>query len=154
MSLLPIFKNDHDAHLVILLLTTVNTLLIVIIFFLLLPQTKSLLPKVIPISAQTPTVDFNLVSPLANSTVSGTVALVTTLTNGPKITSAQLLVDDQKVQAVTSQRTEKLTLFWNTTKHPDGTHNLEIKVGQDNRRTSILTTTLNIKNNVSRSVSK
>ena len=156
MKLPHFVTDDHTAHFVILLLTVANSLLIILIFVLFVPATqKNLrLPKITPVSAQTPLVGFNLVSPQPNATIFGTVPLVTTLTNGPKITSAQLFVDNQKVQAVTSQKTQKLTLFWDTTKQADGNHTITIKVGQDNDRSSTYTTTLTVQNNVSRSVNK
>ncbi len=154
MKLPHLLKDEHSAHFILFLLAAVNLLLIVLLFFILYPQTKALLPKIIPISSQIPTVNFNLVYPQPNSTVSGTVPLITTLANGPKITSAQLTVDGQKVQAITSQKTEKLTIFWDTTQVADGSHAIIIKVGQDNNRTSTLTTALNVQNNVERSVSQ
>ena len=150
MKLPYLFTDEHSAHFVILLLTAINSLLIVLLFLILAPQATKLFPKIIPVSNKTPIVSFNLVSPIANSTVSATVPLVTTLTNGPKITSAQLVIDKQTIQSVTSEKTGRLTLFWDTTKHSDGPHNVEITVGQDNNRTSMLATTLNIQNKIAR----
>ena len=154
MKLPHFVTDDHTAHFVILLLTVTNSLLIILIFIILVPQAQKALhlPKIVPVSAQTPIVRFNLVSPQANSTVSGNVPLVTTLSNGPKIVSAQLYVDGQRIQAVTSQKTQKLTLFWDTTKHNDGTHNLEIRVTDDQNMLSSVSTSINIQNNVSRNV--
>ncbi len=150
MKLPHLFTNEKEAHFVLALLCVANSLLIIILFFFIFPSSKTLLPKIVPVSAQTPIVDFNLISPRANSTVSGSVPLVTTLTNGPKIVSADLKVDGQKVQALTSQKTEKLTIFWDSTKHQDGAHTLDIKVGQDNLGSSYISTKLNVQNNVSR----
>lgn len=150
MKLPHLFTSEKEAHFVLVLLCCVNTLLIIVLFFFVFPSSKNLLPKIIPVSADTPIVDFNLISPRANSTASGSVPLVTTLTNGPKITSAELKVDGQKVQALTSQQTDKLTIFWDSTKHKDGVYTLDIKVGLDNKSSSYLSTKLNVQNNVSR----
>ena len=156
MKLPRLVSDEHTAHFVILLLTITNTFLIVALFFFLAPDVQKTLrlPKIIPLSAQTPIVDFNLISPQPNSTVAGTVPMITTLTNGPKITAAQLYVDGQRVQAVTSQKTNQLTLFWNTTKHTDGLHNVEIKVTDDQNTLSSLSTTLIVQNNAQRNVNK
>lgn len=154
MKLPHLFKNEHEAHFVIFLLTTLNSLLIFVVFFLLVPQLSAPLPKILPVSAQTPTVTFNLITPQSKSTVSGTVPLVTSLTNGPKIISTALLVDKIKVQTLTSRETDRLTIFWDSTKHTDGIHKIEIQVGQNNDRSSTLTTELTIANNVTRNVSQ
>lgn len=152
MTLANLAKDENNAHLLLLILSVVNLLLVLVIFLLVVPQSRQFLPKIIPISAQTPIIRFSLVSPAGNSTVSGNVPLVTTLTNGPRIISAQLLVDGQKAQAVTSQKTDKLTLYWDTAKHADSSHQITIEVRQDNGGNSTLTTTLNVQNNVSRNV--
>lgn len=152
MKLPHLITDEKSAHLLLLLLSTVNLLLIVIFFFLLVPGARKLLPQIVPISAKTPVVTFSLISPQPQSTVSGTVPLVTTLSNGPKIVRGEFYVDGQKVQAVTSQKTEKLTLFWDTTKHGDGNHNLQIKVVDDKQMSSSLSTSLNVQNNVKRTI--
>ena len=152
MNLPHILKDEHDAHFVILLLTVVNSLLIILVFFLLIPSSKRL-QTIFPISAQTPIVDFNIVSPKPNSTVAGTIPLVTTLTNGPKIVVAQLFVDSQKVQEVTSQETDKLTLYWDTTKFSDGKHRVEIRVQHAKEGDSQVTTNLIVQNIATRSIS-
>ncbi|MDP3998618.1 MAG: Ig-like domain-containing protein [bacterium] len=154
---LPHFVTDDDtAHFLLLLLGTVNLLLIVVIFLLLPPETKKflLLPKVTPISAKTPIVRISLISPVENSTVSGTVPLVTTLSNGPKIIKAELFVDEGKIQSVSSQKTEKLSFFWDTTKNTDGRHVVKITVTDDQNMLSSLVTSFTVKNNVSREVKK
>ena len=151
---LPHYINDeHSEHLLILALCAVNLFLLVILFFSLFP-TSRLLPKITPISTQTPIVDFNIISPRPNSTVSGKVPLVTTLTNGPKILKAELTVDGQKIQTQTTQKTSRLTIFWDSTKVSDGAHSIEIKVVQDNRKSSMVTTSLIVQNNVSRNISQ
>jgi hypothetical protein len=152
MKLPHLLTDEHSSHLILLLLATANLLLIVILFFFVLPATRQILPKIIPVSNQTPLVRFSLVSPAAESTVSGTAPLVTTMANGPKIVQAQLVIDGQKVQAVTSQKTNRLTLFWDTTKHVDGKHSVVISVADDQNKISNLSTSLNVRNDVSRTI--
>lgn len=154
MKLPKLIADEKNAHLLLLLLATVNLLLIVILFFLLIPGARLILPEIVPVSTKTPVVRFSLISPPDGSTVSGTVPLVMTLSNGPKITSAQLFVDGQKVQTVASLKTEKITLFWDTIKYADGHHNLHISVIDNLNMLSSLSTTFNIQNNVARSMEK
>lgn len=154
MNLSKLIADEKNAHLLLLLLATINLLLIVILFFLLIPSAKQILPKISPISDKTPIVRLNLISPQGGSTVSDTVPLVTTLSNGPKIVKAELYVDGQKVQTVTSLKTEKITLFWNTTKHPDGYHDVLISVIDNQEMLSSLSTSFNVRNNVSRNVQR
>jgi len=153
MTKLPhLLTDEHSSHFILLLLGTINLLLIVILFFLFIP-TRQFLPKIVRVSNQTPIVRFTLVSPQSQSSVHGTTPLVTTLANGPKIIRAQLTVDNQIIQAVTSQKTNRLTLFWDTTKHSDGKHSVVITVTDDQNKISSLSTSLNIQNDVSRTVS-
>ncbi len=152
MKLPHLLTDDKSAHLVLLLLGTTNLLLIVILFFLLVPSTRQILPRLLPVTEKTPVVRFSLVSPKPNSTISGTTALITTLSNGPKIVKAELKIDSQKVQTVFTQKTEKLTLFWDTTKQADGSHQAQITIIDDKNLLSNLSATYTVKNNVSRNV--
>lgn len=155
MDLPDFLEDEKTTHLLILLATVANSLLIVLLFFgfigVLTPiKTKEILPTIRPVSAQTPTVRFSLISPQANTIVSGIVPLVTTLTNGPQIKSAELYVNSQVAQSVTSKETQQLTLFWDTTKSPDGPTDLIIKVTDDRNTVSYFNTALLVKNNIAR----
>lgn len=147
MKLPHLLKNDDTAHTILLLLGTTNLLLIVIIFFLLVPQVRIIhLPKLITLSGRIPLTRLNLISPTYASDLQGIVPLVTTLSNGPKITKADLMVDGQKIQVVTPAKTEKLTLYWDTTKHANGRHELIIHVVDDKDLISTLSTSFVVQN--------
>ena len=150
MKLPQIIADEQNQHLLLLLLSTINLLLLVTFFFLLVPTKTSILPKFLPTSERDPVVRLDLISPAGGSTVSGTVPLVVTLSNGPKIQKTTLQVNGQNVQSLTSQKTEKLTVFWDTTKHADGKNNITINILTDQNSPAVLTTTFTVNNNVSR----
>lgn len=114
-----LLNSDKKSHELILLLAVAN-LLLLIILFVFVGQKQHFFPQIIPVGADTPTVRFSLISPAEGSSVSGTVPLVTTLSNGPQITQAKLTINGRDIQTVFSQETEKLTVFWDTTKVANG----------------------------------
>ena len=153
MKLPPLFADEKSTHLILLLLTTVNLLLVVTIFLLLTPGPRSSLPKVISVTSATPITRFSIISPRPDSTVSGTVPILTTLATGPEITKAELSVDSQKVQSLKSRQTKMLTIYWDTRVHSDGKHTIQVAVTDNQNRLSYVSTPLVVQNNVSRSVS-
>lgn len=140
-----LLKDDRKSHFLIVLLAGTNLLLLTILFLAVTPK-KSFFAEIVPISANTPVVRFSLISPQENSTISGTVPLVTTLSNGPRITQAKLTIGGKEIQTVFSQETEKLTVFWDTRKVTNGNFQVSIRAYDDQGGISQLYTGFKVEN--------
>lgn len=145
------FVSDEDnSHFLLALLSCANILLIVVVFFMLLPAQPKIFTKIIPIQADTPVVRFSLISPAENSQVSGKVALITTISNGPQIKKALLEVDGREVQSVFTQETEKLIVFWDTTGNTNGKHSITISAHDNQGGISQLFASFDVQNETRR----
>ncbi|HEY5601335.1 MAG TPA: Ig-like domain-containing protein [Patescibacteria group bacterium] len=152
MHLPDVFSEDKGVHLTLLFLAFVN-LLLLIVFFVLVVGPFGNFPSLIPLSDKVPVVRLSLVSPPSNTAVSSTTPLILTLSNSPTIQKAELQIDGKVVQTVFTQQTGKLTLYWDTTRHQDGVHNLLITTTDQKGGRSTVIAKYEVKNNITRSVS-
>lgn len=149
---LPALIDDHNHHLIILLATTCTLLIMILMIFPMFSRKSGLPTEITPISNDTPSVQFNIVSPVANSQVSGTVPIVTTITNGPEINGAWLFVDGKIAQSVISQNTQKLIIYWDTTQYDDGPHVIHVNISQNIKYNSSISSSFIVNNGSSRNV--
>ena len=144
MKLPPITSKDQPGQ--ILFLSLVSATILLITLFFMAPGLRRLVLKISAVPKNTATVRLDLISPHPNIAVSQTVPLVFSLTNGPKITSATIKVDNKTVQAVKTEGAETLTLNWDTTKHANGKHTVLITVTDNQNLISELSTSFEVKN--------
>lgn len=143
---------DKLKNLGITKLAAICLVLLIAIFLVWWPASRKFLKNftLTPIDQNTPITRLSLINPQPDATVSSTATLTLTLSNSPKITEAALLVNKKETQTVFFQQTDSLNLYWDTTKVPDGKYNIEIRTKDTKGNTAAVTSSLNVKNDVSR----